>query len=373
MNKIILVGGTWDEKGGKFSRIIDIMGRTLGKNATVYNGGFYQHLNHIQMYKPSQVDVIMWFPNIPNHLNKKLDIKKAFPKVILVTSKNNVEKCYSFQEIIVHGLALKSNLILEISKQTDTYYGRLLDPLGNVWLDFTKDFTLMAETIINKTMYLKSITRKPTIWSPEVQETLLPIDGNGKFLKFVQKSADIFHKLIAPAKGIKRFLGNASFRCTNGFPSLISPDGCIYMSRRNTDKKSLTPDQFVQVGYNPDKDITWYRGDYKPSVDTVIQVQLYQHIAFSKIKYMIHSHVYVAGAPFTKNMIPCGGLEEVNEILKTIKRYKINTEFTFAINLIGHGSLICAEIPEDFEKFKYIERVVPEIMSNAPLQKPIKY
>jgi hypothetical protein len=362
MNKIVLVGGTWDKKCGKPSKIITIMYNALlskGKNVTVYNGGSYQSLNRIQVYK---ADVVLWFPNIPNYLDRTFDIKKTFPKIILVTSKNNVGERYSFQEIIAHGLSLKSNLILEIFDQSDKYWGQLLDPLGNIWLEPTNDFALIAKTIINRAKYLKNITRKPTTQSPEMSKELLLTDENKKFLKFIQKSADTFHNLINPAKGVKRFLGNASFRCTNGFPSLISSNGDIYVSRRNIDKKSLKLDEFVQVGYNPDKDITWYRGNYKPSVDTVIQVQLYQHLAFNKIKYMIHSHVYVKHAPFTETMVPCGGLEEVDEILKTIKKYKINTEFTFAINLIGHGSLICAEIPEDFEKFKYVKRFVPEIM-----------
>jgi hypothetical protein len=373
MNRIILVGGTWDNKRGKPSKIITIMYNALvseGKNVTMYNGGSYPHLNRIQVYG---ADIIMWFPNIPNHLDKELDIKKTFPKIILVTSKNNVGERYSFQEIIAHGLASKSNLILEIFDRLDKYWGQLMDPLGNVWLEPTNDFALIAKAIVNRVNYLKSITRRPTVWSPEAQETLLPTDENEKFLKFIQKSADTFHKLISPAKGIERFLGNASFRCIDGFPSLISPNGCIYMSRRNIDKRSLALNQFVQVGCNPDKDITWYRGDYKPSVDTVIQIQLYQHLTFNKIKYMIHSHVYVEHAPFTENMVPCGGLEEVYEILKVIKDHKVNTESAFALNLIGHGSLICAKMPKDFEKFKYIKRVVPEIMNNTPLQESIKY
>ena len=362
MNRIVLVGGTWDKNGGKPSKIINIMYNALiseGKDVTMYNGGPYQRLNRIQM---SKADIIMWFPNIPNYLNEKLGIKKTFPKTILVTSKNNVGEVYSLQEIIVHGLALKSNLILEIFGRPNKYWGQIIDPLGNVWLEPTDDFSLIAKVIVNRTEYLKNITRKPTVQSPEISKKLLLTNENKKFLKFIQKSADTFHNLINPTKGVKRFLGNASFRCTDGFPSLISSNGDIYVSRRNIDKKSLKLDEFVQVGYNPDKDITWYRGDYKPSVDTVIQVQLYQHLAFNKIKYMIHSHVYVKHAPFTETMVPCGGLEEVDEILKTIKKYKINTEFTFAINLIGHGSLICAEIPEDFEKFKHIKRRVPEVM-----------
>lgn len=389
MNKILLVGGTWDNDGGKPSKIIksvyDAL-KPLANTVLYYNGGYYNALRYtIELVKfvnaqSDPIDAVLWFPNVPNGLGKGVDVKNNLPKTMLVTSKNNYDKSYTFQELVAHAISLKSNLFLEITKENNRYCGQIFDPLGNVWSEKTADFNKLSHIMIERCEWLKKVTRKPTIWSPEIPDAMPLTNENERFFEIVQSSADRFHELIHPAKRVGRFLGNASFRCGNGFPSLKSSDGRIYVSRRNVDKRALSANEFVQVGYNPDKDITWYRGDNKPSVDTVIQVQLYHKLPH--IRYMIHSHVYAEykryttaetvrsyaikrvrkDIQFTENMIPCGGLEEVDEILKIIEKHKIDTNFPFAVNLVGHGSLVCVQKPEDFELFEYRPRPMPEIL-----------
>lgn len=65
------------------------------------------------------------------------------------------------------------------------------------------------------------------------------------------------------------------------------------------------------------QDKIYYCGDNKPSVDTPIQIRMYDKLP--NINYMIHSHCYIKNAPYTKNALPCGAIEEVDEILNIIK------------------------------------------------------
>jgi len=364
--KIAIVGGTWDNNGGKTSSIVNQMYEALSSDSECEgvispNGGFYTDLSIcIDQIKVHESDIIFWLANVPNEFAKYNDVKAEFPKAMLITSKNNYDKQYTFQEMVAHALSLKSNLFIEVTKKGQLYCGQVFDPLGNAWTIKTVDFVHLAIQALRRAIYLKGITRKPTIWSPEVPYRIPLTDENVRFFDIVKKSANKFHELIHPADGVERFLGNASFRCMNGFPSLRSTNGNIYVSRRNVDKRALGPDEFVQVGYNRSKDITWYRGEHKPSVDTVVQVQLYQQLP--KTRFMMHSHVYVKSAPFTKNMVPCGGVEEVREIAIALSKHGVDVTDGFAVNLIGHGSLICAQTPEDFGKFNYIQRPTPELL-----------
>ena len=63
---------------------------------------------------------------------------------------------------------------------------------------------------------------------------------------------------------------------------------------------------------------------------------------------------------FTDEIIPCGGLEEIDAILKLIPDK--NTEYA-AINLKGHGSTIMVKDVKNLENIAYIPRVLPEKVS----------
>ena len=159
-------------------------------------------------------------------------------------------------------------------------------------------------------------------------------------------------------------LGNCSYRCQRGFPSYRGKD-CIYVSRRNVDKRYIDKDMFVPVRMNENGQIE-YVGKYKPSVDTPIQVRLYN--LFPKINYMIHAHCYIEDALATTNPIPCGGIEEVDEILnlfidktddKIYNQNILRNVECAKINLFGHGSLIMANNIDQLSNIPYIEREIP--------------
>lgn len=341
---MLLVGGTFDEFGGKKSGIIAKISKIAG--ARTYNGGYYNELKDI-IATVKDEDIVMWFANVPNHLEKIRNVKEINPKVMLITSKRNNGE-YSQQEIIAKALRDKANLLLEFDSRTEKKVMRLLDPLGNQFYlgDNLED---TVNIMMSRIEFLSKITRKSTFKS-ELPANKNLIEEN--FLEIIRGFADRFHELINPME-TNRFLGNASkrFRCERGFPSKRINNNTILVSRRNVSKEFITAEEFVEVYEENGK--LYYKGDKKPSVDTPIQFELYKRLP--EVNYMIHSHVYVANAPLTKEVLPCGALEEVEEIMEVIKQNNFTSNF--CINLLGHGCTIFAKDLDFFKKIKFQERI----------------
>ena len=252
---------------------------------------------------------------------------------------------------------------------------RLFDPLGNEWYDGL-DIEKCAKAILDRLKIIKNITREKTIKSEENFENIstffksdlnqiyksndnpvIPIKND--FLSIVKNYAYVFAKEMVQKKDVKRFLGNASFRCPKGFPS-FKEGKYIFVSKRNVNKEFIGINEFVPVYLENEK--IYYCGDNKPSVDTPIQVRLYSLLP--NINYMIHSHCYIKNAPFTKNALPCGAVEEVKEIVDVLKNYynnDLNKDF-YLINLVGHGSIMMSNKIEQLKNIDMIGRKLPEKM-----------
>lgn len=379
MTKVLVVGGTFDREGGRPSgmvaSIIDCISKDPEIDVTAVNGGLVDDL--CQEILPTVVDfkVVLWFANVSNDEAKFRDVKAINPKCILVTSKRNDDNKYTFAELISRALAIKANLTIEFSKESNGLFNMMLfDPLGNVFYDGF-NIAEMCSYLTCRIHQLLAFTRVPT-----VRETALAfptVPNETQFFNFAHSCADIFHNLIRPAKGTERFLGNMSFRCQNGFPSFRGENGIVYVSRRNVDKSDINADSFVPA-YLDENMNTKYFGDYKPSVDTPVQLRLYK--LFPWANYMIHAHCYVdttdipdAMMLHTKEPIPCGALEELSEIRIVLPAKDDSfVEFSkqaprlLAINLAGHGCILIAKdvtIFEELQKHKnncFISRPTPE-------------
>ena len=381
-NKILFVGGNWDLNGGKESKIVNEFAKYL-PNVIVYNGGNYNDLNKI-LESSINYDTVIWWANVSNELPKIRNVKDINYKTMLVSSKRNIDNKYSFQDLLQRSFALKSNLTIEFSKKNDLYSMKLFDPLGNVWYEGT-NIKECAKELIDRLNFIKSITRESTISKEEnngalawffnmFKEEIYKSDSNPiipvkeVFLNLVKEYASKFAEATFETKDVKRFLGNASFRCPKGFPSFR--DGkYIFVSKRNVNKEFISIDEFVPVFLENGK--IYYCGDSKPSVDTPIQVRLYELLP--NINYMIHSHCYIDGAPFIQESLPCGAIEEVEEILKLLeKEYNndLNKDF-YSINLIGHGSIMMSKNPEQLMNINMIGRKLPENMYVKKLIKRI--
>ncbi len=373
MTKVLIVGGTFDNEGGRPSKLITSMYNNIaginGYKVILFNGGLVSSLHNIILPAVVNYDVVLWFANVSNDEDKLRDVKALNPKCILITSKRNDDSKYTFAELISRALAIKANLTIEFSKREDKFSMMLFDPLGNVFYDGL-EVPDLCDALLRRTSQLLHFTRVPS-----VRETKLPVPEvpeETEFFEFAHDCADIFHNLIRPAKGTERFLGNMSFRCQNGFPSFRGENGIIYVSRRNVDKSDINASSFVPT-YLDEWGTTKYFGEAKPSVDTPVQLRLYK--LFPWANYMLHAHCYVYTMDIpdtivlrTNAPIPCGALEEVDEICNTVSGYPYRScgPRLLAINLAGHGCILIArdvEIFKEFQKHKdncFASRPIPE-------------
>jgi len=331
----LFVAGTFNDEGGKHSGLADKLFNELTVHddwakVTYLNGGYWSEIADLSF---ADFDQIFWLANIPNDKPKIVgQIKEQNPKCMLITSKNNTKGLYDALMIVGRALQSKSNLLIEFTKQDDLVAMSVWDALGNVYVWREVDTYKVAQLITRRLCFLRRVQRIPSERAGDAIEA----PDRYEFFSLAQEHAAQFHSLIH-AVNSGRFVGNLSFRCESGFPS-FREDGLIFVSRRNIDKRHISRDGFVAVDPNSTSIIKYY-GDHKPSVDTPIQVRLYK--MFPRIRYMLHSHVYIEGAPFTKNVIPCGGVEECYEV-GTAVGVKDDRSF-FMANLLGHGSLVAMD------------------------------
>jgi hypothetical protein len=346
---ITIVGGTFDHMGGKPSGYIrrfveELRSYTVaGDTVRVHNGG---HFDDLYDNRITNTDVLLWFPNVDNSQAKLVNtLKVQNPKMMLVISKNNMQHKYDRLQVVARALQAKANLLVEFTSIGRHIAGTIIDPLGSVFCDTSTDIEDVVMVLVDRIQELMSFTRIP---SKRVGESL-PVAADEEFLKIVREYADEFHTIIH-AVNQGRLLGNVSFRCENGFPS-YRVDDVICVSRRNIDKRDINSLGFVAVNVTS-TDVVEYYGDAKPSVDTPIQVRLYEY--YTNVKYMLHAHVSIAGAPVTRNIVPCGAVEEFDDI---IALYPDRTSTNFAVNLRGHGSLVLTSTVEDMKNIRFVRRL----------------
>ena len=357
MFSYVLVGGHFNDQGGRESgyirKLFSSM-QAINSNGVLFNGGNFSQLS--ELINKNFFQVIFWMPDIPNDKEKLVNkIKVNNPRCILITSKNNLEQKYSLKELISRALSIKSNLFIEFTKIADRCINAsIYDPLGNCFCT-SPDIEQVALSLMLRVKELVQFKRINSAYagpSIKIKETA----ELSQFLSYVRNYADKFHELIHPLE-TPRFLGNASFRCECGFPS-FKTDNCVYISRRNIDKRNIDVNNFVPIDVSMSLGVLQYRGDFKPSVDSPIQLLLYNY--YENIKYMLHSHTYIKNAPFTERVIPCGAIDEFYEIIKTVPLRKSEV---ISINLKGHGSLVMAKNVESFKEINYIARPCPEYIT----------
>lgn len=353
--KILFVGGSFDKNGGRSSSLVKKITEEIKNNGynniTIHNGGTYDELkDYLKSVK--NYNVVFWWANVPNDYQKIRNVKEINPMCMLITSKRNDNNKYAFSQLISRSLEQKANLTVEFSKENEIFNMMLFDPLGNQWYK-GDNISKCVKILMDRLTFLKNIKRQGTIKSKE----LVTVPEETEFFDLIKSYAEVFHTLINPDENITRFLGNSSYRCQRGFPSFKSGN-YIFVSRRNVDKRYINRENFVPTYFKDNK--IYYVGNNKPSVDTPIQLRLYNKLP--KINYMIHAHVYIKDAKFTKLSVPCGAIEEVEEILNVIDNNGGRNKDYYAINLIGHGCIVMAASYEQLKNINYIPRIFPEVM-----------
>jgi hypothetical protein len=396
---ILFVAGSFDDEGGRPSGLMQKLWTFFGKYLdespldvalTFINGGYYDQLGALIgindweedpdiefkmkwqgetsiIREPlTKYDVILWFANVPNDKEKIVEeIKKRHPRHILITSKRNVEKSYDLREIVLRALKIRSNLILEFTARGSIneivrsdgnysyrYFTRVLDPLGNIFCEPTEDLQTVAKVLVDRIYELVHFTR---VGSKKVADETVEVPDHEEFFEIIKTHGEKFHELIHGVGETTRFLGNASFRCVRGgFPSFRDGE-CIFVSRRNIDKRCVDRNGFVRVVLD-DKNGVEFFGDNKPSVDTPIQKKLYEY--YPNVNFMIHGHTYIKDAPKTSVVVPCGAVEEFDEI---VKLFPDRESTNFSVNLRGHGSITLAEDIEYLRDIPFIMRNLFEV------------
>ncbi len=243
----------------------------------------------------------------------------------------------------------RHNLSIEFSKQDGIYKMLLFDPLGVKWYEGTS-ISDLVENLYKRLVFISNAKREHTYHI----EGSIEIPNNEEFFSYVREAAETFHQTIDHSEGVTKFMGNASFR---------GDDDYLFVSKRDVDKSKIDKDNFVACRL--DNKTLYYYGDTKPSKDTISQANLYN--LFPKINYMIHSHCYALSGKYTEMPVPCGSLDEIDEIVKVIERdYNGNYNLTsYKINYLGHGCLLLGETINDLKTTKFIPRKFPEELPNA--------
>lgn len=349
--RVLLVGGDFGETPRASGYIKKLSQHLKFDNLTTYNGGTFEELRLI-IDKIGDYGLVFWFANVSNDEEKLVgQIKEKNPNLILVTSKNNFGDRYPISTLIARMLKQKANLCLVFTKG-NVIEGTVIDPLNNSYIIKETDVPELGRVLTERASKLLTFTRKGTLQIGEAIEA----PNNEEFYKIASGYAETFHHLIH-SDNTDRFLGNLSFRCEKGFPSMRHRD-LIFVSRRNVDKRDISHKSMVAVDLhgNHNGKILYY-GEHKPSVDTPIQVALYRH--YPKINFMLHSHTYIKGMPITSDKIPCGAMEEFDSI---VKMYPDNNYSLIKLNLRGHGSIVMTSDLSHLESINYEARPILEDM-----------
>ncbi|KKN72208.1 hypothetical protein LCGC14_0413450 [marine sediment metagenome] len=359
--RTLLVAGRFDEHGGKPSGYARKLGVELHAHlpgTVVVNGGPIEDIPRAARQGADYYDVVLWMPDLQNDLPKYVEgLKSRNRKLLLVTSKRNLAgDDYSIEDVVARALTHKANLVLMVSGEREKVRGTVLDPLGVAHCLDEPDVREVARTLANRIEQLRSFTR---VGSRSVGPAVR-VPDEAEFFDLVRTHAERFHEVIHGVNHT-RMLGNASFRCARGFPS-FRQEGRIFVSRRNVDKRFIGREAFVAVEQAADGSVAFY-GDRKPSVDTPIQLRLYD--ALPEVNYMLHSHTYIEGANCTEMPVPCGAVEEATLILRAKPQHR----YGFAVNVLGHGSIYFAKDARSMRDIPWIARPIPELLPRCTSQR----
>ena len=318
MTPVLVVGGDWNQAGGRPSKIAALLAEHL--NADLLNGG---PLERLPVDLPPNYEDVVWLPNIPN------EEPKTYPRktrgTVMVVSKVMHEGVTAV-DAAKRIFAMHGNAVLEISTDTPRSF-RLADALNVEWAH-TPDLLALANGLDRFFMWSKGTER---VSSQCVGPTDQRFEDTA-LLEIVHRVADEVENQVG-----QRYFGNVSTRCTKTFPSCRAVGG-VWVSARNVDKQRIEADDMVLVYQNGDGSLAYF-GDRKPSVDAPIQLCLYQRFPF--IGCMLHGHAYVSGAPMTEEYFACGDLREFTEIMPLLE---VGHR---AINLRNHGFLLVGSSAAD--------------------------
>lgn len=363
--------GEW-QKGKEFNSKIEdnVVVRTIKKNYTdvdIFNGGDTDKI--LETVEKGNYNIVFWFVKDIDDDTVLFRIKQTNFKIILIVCETIGNE--PFMAALGQIFKVKINLLFLY----DEGIFKCIDPLGNLWYE-GKSIEECIQKSVDRINFLNGIKRESTIQADEEigslawyfnqfkQEYVQNNDitkeevDESELLELVKKYAKVYTKETTHSDDVEKVLANPGFRCIKGLPSFRHRD-VIYVTKRTITNMYIENEDFVPMISKEGQ--LYYQGNSKPTVDSPIQIKLYEH--FPNINYILHSHCYIDGAVFTSKNYPCGAIEEVEEILRTIQEaYKTFDKDFYVVNLVGHGSYAMGRTVKDLENIKYIGRKMPEKM-----------
>jgi len=126
--RFLIVGGTFNAEGGRASGYINKLAAALTAElplakVSLVNGGTYEALAD-EIEAVGAVTHLAWFADVPNDYPKLLPVlKKRYPAMVLVASKNNRKGLYSRDALYARMHAARNELLVEFADGPD---GRLV-------------------------------------------------------------------------------------------------------------------------------------------------------------------------------------------------------------------------------------------------------
>ena len=340
--KTLIVGG--DFGISKKSSIINKISEQI--ESIVINGGSIEDIEYISN-NMQDFDLVIWAPNISN------EIEKIYPKkangAVLICSKV-LREGRDFGDAIARIFKMNGNAVITIESNEKPFIFNLIDALGNVWCKTTNIQELVGkiEELYKWTKASIRTRSSSVVFSPE---ELYPLELT-ELCEIVKEIAD----RVENERG-GRYFGNVSTRCGKMFPSFRMEHDIVLMSGRNVSKSRISPEDFVYTKMIDGNVL--YHGNKKPSVDTPIQLSMYEY--YKDINFLIHGHAYIDNAEFTEHYYPCGDLRELSAVKdKTNTSNKLfnkgnviingNKNDSIVLNLKNHGFIIGANNLEQLKK-----------------------
>jgi hypothetical protein len=319
--KVLIVGGTWDKRGGRKSSVVDILAEEM--DAFTMNGG---HVRDLPTDIPAEFDLIIWMPNVSNEETRWYPQKKTGQ--VLVISKV-MRSGYTKADSVSRIFKMHANAVIEIYMWSTRFDFALRDAMANIWRSPTSRITELAEGLMELYRWTKGSLRVRSERVDRQQNIHLFMELNHQIADRVQNSIG------------ERYFGNISTRCQSMYPG-VRAGACILISPRNTDKRHLNVEDMVAVTSSETSElepVVNYWGPRKPSVDAPVQLTLFEN--YPSLNFIIHGHAHVKDAPTTPNYYPCGDLREALELLPMMG------DSCGAINLRNHGFILYSETIEE--------------------------
>jgi hypothetical protein len=233
--KILIAGGGYD---GKQSGVINKIGEQFKHTGicSVVNGG--------KLPDVSGFDLVLWMPDVSNNEEKQYPIKDT--GTVLICSKV-MREGYTLFDAVTRIFKMHGNAVIAIHKNPGSMFKfELVDALGHIWYT-GYNIENLCRTINDLYNWTKGAIRKSI---PKANDAVSGEIGSINLETFMKLNSDIALKSAAQCGN--RFFGNFSTRCTKLFPShRYRPSSMhgevIIMSPRNTDKRTLKPDDMVAI------------------------------------------------------------------------------------------------------------------------------